>query len=267
MKTIQKGLLVLFTIFIIGCTGTERKGLTPENRFYTNDIINYKCEDQFKYIMNDLILELENLTLDNISELATKQLDSVLGSEFISSRKKAKFKQTLSNEFFLLKEEIEDSTLLIGTNNLWNIKNAKEFFNQNTIFPKVLDWKKMMTCGRFKPITVNFSTGKWNIEQKMVPCISSNWSEVGQFKKVEKRKEQIDVFASYQYQFELNITIHLSVTNTEDNKTEYYNTTIYDNPKGYTTANFSSFYRLDGLEVPNSANNEHKKVRSMKRLE
>ncbi|WP_298520243.1 hypothetical protein [uncultured Kordia sp.] len=263
MKVIQKITPFCILILLISCSSPERKGLSTVNRSYIADAANYSCEDEIKYLSQGMIIALENLSLDAIYTKATSQLDHVLGNEFISTSQKQEIKEKLTESYFTLEKKIQDKTIMIGSNNLWEIKNPKEFFKNNTIYPRDLNWQKMITCNFFEPLTFEKTIGKWTIKQTIVPCVGPNWSETGQFKKVEKINNETNIYAEFQYQLELNIIIHLTVTNTENSKQEYYTTTLSDKPKGYTISNLSTRYALEGIEVPNPSNNEHRKIKVM----
>ncbi|MGH1385480.1 hypothetical protein [Kordia sp.] len=264
MKILQKIIPILILSTFFACTPTERKGLTEKNRAYVTQAVNDSCVNEFKFVTHDLILELNTISLDKIELLAKEQLDSVYGSIGVSNYFDPRLKKDLIKNYFSLENKIKDSLIVIGSNNLWNIKNPMAFFDSNSIHPRKLDWKKTILCRSFEAITVNHTFGKWFIEQKIVPCIKSNWKETGQFKKIKKTKDELITYANYQYQLEIEINIHLYITNSETSKKEHYVTGLTELTKGYSISDFSSWYRIDGIELPPGTNNEHKKIKTIR---
>lgn len=243
MKTLQKIIPILILSSFFACAPTERKGLTEKDRAYVTQAVNDSCVTEFKYVPNDLILELNNISLDKIGLRAQEQLDSVYGSIGVSNYFEPRLKKDLIKNYFSLENEIKDSLIIIGSNNLWNIKNPTAFFKSNVIYPRELDWGKTILCKSFEATTVNHIFGKWSIEQKIVPCIKSNWKQTGEFKNLKKIHD-IQIRSSYQYQFEIDINIHLSITNSETSKKEHYVTSLTEVCKGYSVANLVIWYSL-----------------------
>ncbi|AXG70335.1 hypothetical protein KORDIASMS9_02574 [Kordia sp. SMS9] len=266
MKIVQKIIPILVLSTLFACSRAERKGLAENERAYVTDAVNDSCVNEFKYVANDLILELKNISLDRIELKAKEQLDSVYGSIGVSNYFEPRLKKDLIKNYFSLENKIKDSLVVIGSNNLWNIENPMAFFDSNSVHPRKLDWKKTILCNSFEATTVNHIFGKWSIEQKIVPCIKSNWKETGQFKKFTRSKDVIDISPSYQYQLEIDFNIHLSITNSETSKKEHYVTSVTDVCKGYSSANFVVWYKLNGIKPPSATNNEHKKIEVMRTL-
>lgn len=261
MHTFQKIIPILILSTLFACSPTERKGLPENERAYVNEITNDLCTNAFEYVSDDLILELNTISIDDIAQKATQQLDSVYGSKGITNFFKDRLKSELTKNYFSLKDEIKDNLLVIGSNNLWDIENSRAFFDSNKIHPRKLDWKKTILCGEFEPTILHRMFDRWTIEQKIVPCIKSNWKETGQFKKITDSKDELKILPSYQYQLEVEINIHLLITHSETSKQEQYITTLSDVCKGYSSANFIDWYRLNGKTPPSQTDNEHKKLK------